>query len=234
MAGAGAHVLRPPPPRMRLPPGRRLLQRQDWFTQDKACRVLAQVLAARPVQPFAAGGSDGGAADPAQPVGATGMRPNGQGAYVVLLALVMCFDRDLWGTGNRAQQLPRPRRPPPSRHHCCNHAALPPPSLPPQAVSAFIDWLSNQLRRPTNPTKSVPCAAAALATLLREKGGRTLFTRGGGVQLLSPLLRSCNSPANSQVRATARGRGRLRALATGGFGAALASWSVAPTCTHPP
>jgi V-type H+-transporting ATPase subunit H len=62
-----------------------------------------------------------------------------------------------------------------------------------------VDWLCGQLRRPTNPTKSVPCAAAALATALREKSARVLFTRGGGVQLLSPLLRSCNTPANSQL-----------------------------------
>jgi hypothetical protein len=75
----------------------------------------------------------------------------------------------------------------------------PHPLSPQKAISAFIDWLCNQLRRPTNPTKSVPCAAAALATLLREKHARALFTRGGGVQLLSPLLRSCNSPTNSQL-----------------------------------
>jgi len=35
----------------------RLLQRADWFTQEKACRLLAAILAARPDK----GGSDSGA-----------------------------------------------------------------------------------------------------------------------------------------------------------------------------
>lgn len=113
----------------------RLLQRPDWFTQDKASRILAQVLAARPdPSDGPSSASDAAASDPAD-----------------------------------------------------------------AAITAFVEWLCNQLRRPTNPTKSVPCAVAALATLLREKRARTLFTRGGGVQLLSPLLRSCNSPSNSQL-----------------------------------
>ncbi|KAI8462608.1 MAG: armadillo-type protein [Monoraphidium minutum] len=120
----------------------RLLQRQDWFTQDKACRVLAQVLAARPKGLDCGSGGGGG------------------GAGEVAAA-----------PGDPAEA----------------------------AVAVFVDWLCNQLRRPTNPTKSVPCAVAALATLLRERSARALFARGGGVQLLAPLLRSCNSPANSQL-----------------------------------
>lgn len=68
-----------------------------------------------------------------------------------------------------------------------------------QAVAAFVDWLCGQLRRPANPTRSVPCAAAALAALLRARSARALLTRAGGVQLLVPLLRSCGSPAASQL-----------------------------------
>lgn len=86
---------------------------------------------------------------------------------------------DVWHSGSSA-------------HQCCFASLL-------QAIASFIDWLCAQLRRPSNPTKSVPTAVSALAVLLREKGARTLFTRSGGVQLLSPLLRSCNSPTNSQI-----------------------------------
>ncbi len=67
------------------------------------------------------------------------------------------------------------------------------------AISSFMDWLCAQLRRPSNPSKSIPTAISALAALLREKGCRTMFQRAGGIQLVAPLLRSCNSPSNSQI-----------------------------------
>ena len=73
----------------------------------------------------------------------------------------------------------------------------PPP--PPQHISAFVDWLCAQLRRPSNPTRSVPTSVSALCALLRERGGRQLLLRAGGVQLLPPFLRSFNSPTNSQL-----------------------------------
>ena len=44
---------------------------------------------------------------------------------------------------------------------------------------AFVNWLSAQLRRPSNPARSVPAAVGALASLLREKPVRQLFTRNG-------------------------------------------------------
>ena len=49
---------------------------------------------------------------------------------------------------------------------------------------AFVNWLSAQLRRPSDPARSVPAAVGALASLLREKPVRQLFTRNGA-RLLS-------------------------------------------------
>lgn len=69
----------------------------------------------------------------------------------------------------------------------------------PQHISAFLEWLIGQLRRPSSPTKSVPTATAVLAVLLKERGSRQLFLRAGGCSLLPPLLKSSNSPANSQL-----------------------------------
>jgi hypothetical protein len=70
---------------------------------------------------------------------------------------------------------------------------------PVQHISAFVDWLIGQLKRPSNPSKSIPTATSVLALLLKERGTRQLFLRAGGVQLLAPLLKSSNSPSNSQL-----------------------------------
>ncbi|WIA28333.1 hypothetical protein OEZ86_010883 [Tetradesmus obliquus] len=66
-------------------------------------------------------------------------------------------------------------------------------------ITSFVEWLCGQLRRPSNPTKSVPTAISALAVLLRDKATRGLFTSAGGVGLLAPLLRSCTGPTSSQL-----------------------------------
>jgi hypothetical protein len=142
-SGGGAG-LTPPRPAPWRPSPCRLLQRQDWFTQEKACKLLTIVVDSRQRKSsaFANGvlSSDAGAAsshspaDPAEP-----------------------------------------------------------------AISSFMDWLCAQLRRPSNPSKSIPTAISALAALLREKGARTMFQRAGGIQLVAPLVRSCNSPSNSQI-----------------------------------
>jgi V-type H+-transporting ATPase subunit H len=66
-------------------------------------------------------------------------------------------------------------------------------------ISSFIDWLISQLRRPSNPAKSVPLAASCLSALLKERGTRQLLYRSGGVEVLTPLLKACNSPTNSQL-----------------------------------
>ncbi|KAF6263123.1 vacuolar ATP synthase subunit H [Scenedesmus sp. NREL 46B-D3] len=125
----------------------RLLQRADWFTQEKSCKLLTRVIAARPHRgaPFVhvAGSSSAAAA--------------GNGAAA--------------GPGD------------PAEPH----------------ITSFVEWLCGQLRRPSNPPKSVPTAVSALAVLLRDKATRGLFTAAGGVGLLAPLLRSCTGPTSSQL-----------------------------------
>ncbi len=54
---------------------------------------------------------------------------------------------------------------------------------------AFVNWLSAQLRRPSNPTRSVAAAVGALASLLREKPVRQLFTRNGALR--TACARTC-------------------------------------------
>lgn len=114
----------------------RLLQRPDWFTQEKACKLLTAVIETRPKRSFVPepSSSSATATDPAE-----------------------------------------------------------------QAITSFIEWLCAQLRRPSNPQKSVPTAVSALGVLLKDKGTRALFLRSGGVQLLAPLLKSSNTPTNSQL-----------------------------------
>ncbi|KAK9845988.1 hypothetical protein WJX81_007801 [Elliptochloris bilobata] len=124
----------------------RLLQRTDWFTQEKACRLLTAILGARP----------GKAVAEAPP----GPMMNGAASSSV--------------------------------------AASAPCAPPPQAESgavqsvlvSFTGWLCSQLRRPSNPGRSVPAAVAALGGLLREAPARALFAKSGGVALLAPLLRA--------------------------------------------
>lgn len=79
------------------------------------------------------------------------------------------------------------------------HAAPAVPSLPSQHISNFIDWLIGQLKRPSNPSKSVPSATSVLSVLLKERGSRHLFLRAGGASLLPPLLKSSNNPSNAQL-----------------------------------
>ncbi|CAK0784291.1 hypothetical protein CVIRNUC_007495 [Coccomyxa viridis] len=134
----------------------RLLQRTDWFTQEKAACLLTAVLVSRP---------DKGMAEvPQQP-----MLMNGSSSSS-------------------------------SAHH-------PPPPVPtPTAESekvqstlvTFIDWLTSQLRRPSQPSRSVPIAVQCLARLLREAPARALFTRASGASLLAPLLRSATSGSGGQ------------------------------------
>ncbi|KAJ9521211.1 hypothetical protein QJQ45_022950 [Haematococcus lacustris] len=66
-------------------------------------------------------------------------------------------------------------------------------------ISSFVDWLIGQMKRPSAVNKSVPISISILAVLLRERGTRQLFLRAGGVQLLPSMIKSSNSPANSQL-----------------------------------
>eukprot|EP00250_Pteridium_aquilinum_P026311 c32822_g1_i1 orf=135-1481(+) len=62
------------------------------------------------------------------------------------------------------------------------------------ALKGLVDWLCNQLRRPSHPTRGIATAVSSLATLLREPYVRKLFVLADGVQFLTPLI----SPASSQ------------------------------------
>lgn len=123
----------------------RLLQRQDWFTQEKACKLLTGIIECRPKKStaFSNGVLSG------EPSNTT----------------------SLYSGADSAEQ----------------------------PIASFIEWLCSQLRRPSNPNKSIPTAVSALAVLLKERGCRQLFLKAGGVQLLAPLLKTANSPSNSQL-----------------------------------
>uniref|UniRef100_A0A7S0S4X7 V-type proton ATPase subunit H n=1 Tax=Chlamydomonas leiostraca TaxID=1034604 RepID=A0A7S0S4X7_9CHLO len=124
----------------------RLLQRQDWFTQEKSAKLLTAVIEGRP-------------------------RKSSAFSNGVLAA-------DAGASATAAYGGPDPAEP---------------------HVSGFIDWLIGQLRRPSNPTKSVPLSTGLLSVLLKERGSRQLFLRAGGTTLLPSLLKSSNSPSNSQL-----------------------------------
>ncbi|MCO5613019.1 hypothetical protein L7F22_067292 [Adiantum nelumboides] len=62
------------------------------------------------------------------------------------------------------------------------------------ALRGLVDWLCNQLRRPSHPTRGIGTAVSCLATLLREPYVRQLIVLTDGVQFLTPLI----SPASSQ------------------------------------
>lgn len=67
-----------------------------------------------------------------------------------------------------------------------------------KAVASFIDWLCAQLRRPSDPARSVPTAVHALSQLLREPPMRVMLHRAGGVQLLAPLV-AMPAPGSGQL-----------------------------------
>jgi len=55
-------------------------------------------------------------------------------------------------------------------------------------MSAFVDFLANQLRQPTVPQRSERCAVHCLSLLLKEREVRDLCVRKGVIQLMAPLL----------------------------------------------
>ena len=123
----------------------RLLHRNDWFTQEKACLLLTAVLESRPNKAdlrVAAASQDGPSTSSGVVVAAeVAAAPSNAGAEEV-------------------------------------H----------KAAAAFVDWLCAQLRRPSDPSRSVPTAVHALSQLLREPPLRVMLHRAGGVQLLAPLV----------------------------------------------
>lgn len=123
----------------------RLLHRNDWFTQEKACLLLTAVLASRPDKAALV------AAGPSTSASAAAAAPSTSAADEVQ-----------------------------------------------KAVASFIDWLCAQLRRPSDPARSVPTAVHALSQLLREPPMRVMLHRAGGVQLLAPLV-AMPAPGSGQL-----------------------------------
>lgn len=72
-----------------------------------------------------------------------------------------------------------------------------------KAVASFIDWLCAQLRRPSDPARSVPTAVHALSQLLREPPMRVMLHRAGGVQLVAPLV-AMPAPGSGQLNIQVR------------------------------
>uniref|UniRef100_A0A7S3RAK0 V-type proton ATPase subunit H n=1 Tax=Dunaliella tertiolecta TaxID=3047 RepID=A0A7S3RAK0_DUNTE len=124
----------------------RLLQRQDWFTQEKSAKLLMAVVDSRPNKAAFSNG------------------------------ILACE-----GASSAA---------------CAAYGG---PDPAEQHLGSFIEWLIGQLRRPSNPNKSVPTVTSILSVLLRERGARLMFLRSGGIGMLPPLLRALNSPTNSQL-----------------------------------
>jgi V-type H+-transporting ATPase subunit H len=56
-----------------------------------------------------------------------------------------------------------------------------------------------QLKKPSNPSRSIPTAISCLATLLKEPVVRSLFVQGDGVKLLIPLICPASTQQSIQV-----------------------------------
>jgi len=103
----------------------RLLQRNDWFTQEKAALALSAALSASPDK--------------------------------------VALGKALTEGGAQVDPVAR-------------------------TVTAFLEWIVLQLRRPAHPVRAIPTAVHCLSVLLREPSVRALFFRSGGVALVSPLV----------------------------------------------
>ncbi|KAK4572154.1 hypothetical protein RGQ29_030535 [Quercus rubra] len=61
-------------------------------------------------------------------------------------------------------------------------------------LQGLVEWLCEQLKKPSHPSRGVPTAISCLATLLKEPMVRSSFVQADGVKLLIPLI----SPASTQ------------------------------------
>eukprot|EP00252_Welwitschia_mirabilis_P022949 TRINITY_DN636_c0_g2_i1.p1 TRINITY_DN636_c0_g2~~TRINITY_DN636_c0_g2_i1.p1 ORF type:complete len:454 (-),score=90.49 TRINITY_DN636_c0_g2_i1:226-1587(-) len=66
-------------------------------------------------------------------------------------------------------------------------------------LRGLVEWLCNQLRRPSHPTCGISTAISSLATLLRDPQGRSLFVKADGVKFLIPLLSPASAQQNVQL-----------------------------------
>ncbi|KAI5077767.1 hypothetical protein GOP47_0007591 [Adiantum capillus-veneris] len=115
-------------------PFSRLLGKNNWFIQEKSCKILTYIISGRP---------------------------------------------------KTAGQVTRPSEAKSSKEASSSLDI---------AMKGLVDWLCNQLRRPSHPTRGIGTAVSCLATLLREPSVRELFVLTDGVQFLTPLI----APASSQ------------------------------------
>lgn len=148
----------------------RLLQRSDWFTQDKASQLLVKVIEARPQKgafTHTASSSSQAAAGASTSTSSAATGPTDPAEQ----AIVSFID---WLCGQlRRYQI----------------------TTGPGGGGAGSSSGSGF----TSVPKQVPSAVSALAVLLREKPVRAAFTQAGGVALLAPLLRACTGPTSSQL-----------------------------------
>jgi V-type H+-transporting ATPase subunit H len=151
----------------------RLLQRSDWFTQDKACQLLVAVVRSRPnkgafvtTSTAAASSSSSSGAAAASPSAAAAAAGPADPAEQSITSFVdwLCSQLRRYTISSSSSNG--------SAGGGVSTSAVP---------------------------KQVPSAVAALAVLLREKPVRQLFTQAGGVGLLAPLLRACTGPTSSQL-----------------------------------
>nr|POE90858.1 v-type proton atpase subunit h [Quercus suber] len=61
-------------------------------------------------------------------------------------------------------------------------------------LQGLVEWLCEQLKKPSHPSRGVPTAISCLAMLLKEPMVRSSFVQADGVKLLIPLI----SPASTQ------------------------------------
>jgi V-type H+-transporting ATPase subunit H len=157
----------------------RLLQRSDWFTQDKACQLLVRVLQARPhkdatLPSHASSGQANGAA-PSSSNGASSSSSHGVAPADPAEACTVSLVDWLCSQLRRYQVAPSSGSGGASGGSSSSSSSA--PAVPRQVVSAM----------------------SALAVLLREKRVRAIFTQAGGVGLLAPLLRAAAGPTSSQL-----------------------------------
>lgn len=61
-------------------------------------------------------------------------------------------------------------------------------------LSGLVEWLCDQLKKPSHPTRSTITAVCSLSTLLKDPFVKVSFVKADGVKLLIPLI----SPASTQ------------------------------------
>ena len=173
----------------------RLLQRSDWFTQEKACRLLAAILGARPDKDGSKAPSSGAGSSSGAPVSAAaeGVHATQVSRYPSGTMLMQCSRKQYGIAGSRQATRHCPAVQASARASFAGSWLL--PLLMFVRLSscqvAFVEWLCAQLRRPSHQTRAPAAACTALGTLLREPSCRQLFTRAGEAHRQN----TCNMPA---------------------------------------